>query len=274
MYYDQNHLFPWGHQDNQTDDMDNTKEMLPWATSILDFLGEINLQKRFNEDLPFNYPINNPATTPSAATTPLKVYQCPSSPSDGKPYTDTWTALPQNYGPISGPQSWTVSASDYIATSGVVGSLSNLIWPMGYNGDTNGVLQDNFQVSIPMITDGTSNMVIVGESGGAPDVWLNGKVFDSPPFNKTMQAVVISGNGWADSFNGENWLQGVDPAGNVPGLCTINCVNVQAFYSFHPNVANFLFVDGSARSFSANTDAKIVMELITIRGGKNSDDPF
>jgi prepilin-type N-terminal cleavage/methylation domain-containing protein len=265
MYHDTFGLFPWGHQDNQSDANGNTIEKLPWGVFILPYLEQDNLYRLFNPNLAFNVAPNNDGTAASPGATKLKVFQCPSSPSQGIVYTDDWDALPQFNGPLSGNPTWTVSASDYLATSGVYHTYSNLVYPNGYPADRSGVLQDNFQVSILMIKDGTSNTTMVGECAGAPDLWLAGTQADSDPWSK--YGIAIQGLAWADSFNGENWLAGSDSTGLNYGLCAINCRNVAGFYAFHTGGAHFLFADVSVRFMSVNTDPKVIMEMITIASG-------
>lgn len=265
MYHDSFEIFPWGHQDNTVDNMGLTIEMVPWGVFILPYLEQQDLYNRFNVNLAFNVAPNNDSTGASPGAVGLKVFQCPSSLSRGVVYTDDWdNAGPMFNGPISGNPTWTVSASDYIATSGVYHTYSNLVWPNGYPSDRSGVLQDNNQVRVIDILDGASNTTMVGECAGAPDLWLAGKKADSDPWAK--YGIAISGLAWADSFNGENWLAGTDSTGLNPGTCAINCINVAGFYSFHPSVANFLFGDGSVRTLSSGTDPKVIMEMITYRG--------
>jgi prepilin-type N-terminal cleavage/methylation domain-containing protein/prepilin-type processing-associated H-X9-DG protein len=269
MYHDGNGEFPWGHEDDMSDAMGNTIEMLPWGVFILPYLEQDSLFKKFNIGLPFNVAPNNDGTAASPGAQQLKVFQCPASPSQGIVYTDDWDQLPAFNGPLSGNLTWTVSASDYIATSGVYHTYSNPIWnPLGgYNADRSGVLQDNFKVNISRnILDGTSNTTMVSECAGAPFLYLMGKKVDADPW--AVYGVAIQGTAWADSFNGENWLS--DPSGFVPAppLCAINCVNVAGFYSFHTNGANFVFADGSVRFVPQNIDPKVMMEIITIAGGK------
>jgi prepilin-type N-terminal cleavage/methylation domain-containing protein/prepilin-type processing-associated H-X9-DG protein len=267
MYHDSNKSFPWGHEDNTQDAMGNTIEGLPWGVFILPYLEQQGLFNQFSPNLPFNDPANNNNTASAPGAQKLKVFICPSSTSQGRVYTDTWDALPQNNGPISGNPAWTVSASDYIATSGVYHIYSNLLYPAGYPGDRSGVLQDNFQTRILQIKDGTSNTTMVGECAGAPFLWGNGQIIDQPPFTTNPFGAYISGLAWADTYNGENWLVGVNDSLTNTGLCAINCINVAGFYSFHSNGANFVFADGSVRFITKQTDPKVIMEMITIAGG-------
>lgn len=166
-----------------------------------------------------------------------------------------------------------MSASDYIATSGVPNHTWVSVTGAGYaGGDESGILQDNYALTIVTILDGTSNTMMVGELAGAPNLWFRGKIVDMPPFSAMNIAAgaVPQGTAWADSFEGENWVSGIDP--NNPynpagGTCVMNCVNVAEYYSFHPQQCNFLFADGSVRAIAESTDPRIILEMITCRGG-------
>jgi prepilin-type N-terminal cleavage/methylation domain-containing protein/prepilin-type processing-associated H-X9-DG protein len=269
MYHDANKSFPWGREDDTSDMMGNTISSLPWGVFILPYLEQQGLFSQFNTKLPFNDPANNYPNGP--ATTKLKVFICPSSTAKGEVYTDTWSAAPPFFGTLSGNQTWTVSASDYIATSGILRGFADFVYP-GYPGGHEGVMQDSFPVKVAAISDGTSNTTIVGECAGAPYLWANGRIIDQPPWTYAASGLGVSGLAWADSLNGEGWLLGNDGTGiltNIgnPGTCTVNCCNFLGFYSFHTGGANFLLADGSVRFIQASVDARTMLELITIQGG-------
>jgi prepilin-type N-terminal cleavage/methylation domain-containing protein/prepilin-type processing-associated H-X9-DG protein len=266
-YHDVNQTFPWGHQDS-------TFYSLPWAVYILPYLEQSSLFSKFDTTKNFNDPVNQ---GPQAQTR-VAVYCCPSSPSDGKVWTDTWTAPNE----IGVNLSWTVSASDYVCTGGVQGGYRGKFYS-SYPGDTNGVMQDNKPFSIAMITDGTSNTVMVGENGGGPDLWVRGKLLATAPNYAGAPAGFggVEGHAWADTMNGEVWsgngfdfATGLDDSqrglGN-PNTCILNCNNSGAnhggWYSFHTGIVNFAFADGSVRAISDKTSGKIIMELITAAGG-------
>jgi prepilin-type N-terminal cleavage/methylation domain-containing protein/prepilin-type processing-associated H-X9-DG protein len=267
-YHDVNKTFPWGHQDS-------TFFSLPWAVYILPYMEQDNLFRLFDTTKNFNDPVNQ---GPQAQTR-LAVYVCPSSPSNGKVFTDTWTAPNE----IGVNLSWTVSASDYVCTGGVQGGYRRKFYSPDYPGDINGVMQDNQQYSIAMITDGTSNTVFVGENGGGPDLWARGKLIATAPdyVGAPPGFGGVEGHAWADTMNGEVWsgngfdfATGLDDSqrgfGN-PNTCILNCNNSGAnhggWYSFHTGVLNFAFADGSVHAISETTSGKIVMELITAASG-------
>jgi prepilin-type processing-associated H-X9-DG protein len=205
------------------------------------------------------------------AAMPLKIYMCPSSPSSGQAYQDNWDNNGDAYGPYAGAPAWTVAASDYIAISGVTGNFVGNYIPGGIP-DNNGILNDNFRVSIAMIRDGTSNTWMVGECAGAPNVYVQGGIqYASPPYDPTSTSMYISGNGWADETNGDQWIGGNTFDGLNPvsgGPCTINCANIQGFFAFHPGGANFLFADGHVQYIQQTLDPKTVVYLISFRDGQ------
>jgi prepilin-type N-terminal cleavage/methylation domain-containing protein/prepilin-type processing-associated H-X9-DG protein len=300
-------MFPRGAADD-TGDAIGVTSSLPWGVYLLPHLEQTNLYNRFkvaditgandgqrfngmsssaagfDPGLLWNNPPNNtnladPALNPAA--TPLKVYQCPSSPSQGTIYQDTWNNNGNAYGPYSsstGATSWTVSASDYIGVGGVLGSFVGNYLP-GVQLDHNGVLNDNFQVTIASITDGTSNTWVIGECAGSPNVYVAGnKLLASPPYDPNSTGFYISGGGWADETNGDQWIAGSDWDGGVAsqwpsgspltgGPCVINCVNIQNFFSFHPSGANFTFADGHVQFINQSIDPKVVVLLISFRDG-------
>jgi prepilin-type N-terminal cleavage/methylation domain-containing protein/prepilin-type processing-associated H-X9-DG protein len=267
-YHDANGKFPWGHQDS------NNFFSLPWAVFILPYIEQANLYNKFDTKKQFLDPVNQ---GPHAQTR-VPVYCCPSSPSNGKVFTDTWTAANE----LGQTIPWTVSASDYVCTGGVQGGYRGKFYSP-YPGDINGVMQDNKTFSISMITDGTSNTFLVGENGGGPDLYVRGKLLATAPNYAGAPSGFggVEGHAWADTMNGEVWsgngfdfATGLDDSqrglGN-PNTCILNCNNSGAnhggWYSFHTGVVNFAFADGSVRSISDSTSGKIVLELITASSG-------
>ncbi len=291
LYHDTYQAFPRGASDIYKDTSGKTFSSLPWGVYLLPYLEEQPLYKRFNtgfdftagagvvgEGLPvtFNNPPNNtnsgdPSLNPAA--TPLAVFQCPSSPSRGAAYTDTWSNNPPGIsgasGPYAGSTSWTVSVSDYMAVSGV----QPVFWT-NYVPSLNreeGVLNNNFGVNFGMIRDGTSNTWVVGEVGGAPDIWVAGpRKIDHPPYGNP-QGWTVSGNAWADETNGDNWLLGNSYDGTNPGggPCTVNCGNMSGggFFSFHPGQANFLYADGHVAPVGQSIDPKVAISAVTFDDG-------
>jgi hypothetical protein len=125
-YHDSYNLFPRGAADDTRDAVGVTSS-LPWGVYLLPYLEQSNLYHLFHvanitgsgsgqlfngqssstpgfdSSLLFNNPPNNtniadPNLNPAAVA--LKIYQCPSSPSQGQIYQDTWDNNGNAYGPL------------------------------------------------------------------------------------------------------------------------------------------------------------------------------
>jgi prepilin-type N-terminal cleavage/methylation domain-containing protein/prepilin-type processing-associated H-X9-DG protein len=316
------HSFPIGADDDGSDPTGNfVASPPPWGVAILPYMEQDTLYKRMDMRQQWNWPPNMlPSTDPSVnpAATPLKVYQCPMSPSRGQVYFDTWDdqqygqywpptpdTTPSWFNPSSGGQygQWYVSASDYVAISGLHGGWQRY-WcpPVDQNGKPiprwphqDGILTDNSwnynsdgpgPVGIKQITDGTSSTWMVGEMAGAPNTYLAGRLYNIPPYDDgtgnikttapTLGSYFISGNAWADETNGDQWFggntfDGLNPNGPAPSsarTCTINCANIQGIYSFHTGGANFVFADGHVAFYSTSLPPTIFCLLTTFDDGQ------
>jgi prepilin-type processing-associated H-X9-DG protein len=178
-----------------------------------------------------------------AVSTPLKVFQCPSTPISDR--VDTQTRSP-------------VACGDYNATRGVSKDLVTLglIPPTP---DLRGVLVKNSPTRLTDVTDGTANTILVAEDAGRPDLWNAGHL---------VPGGYATGGGWADT-RGPFFLNGASADGSIsPGPCPINCTNDREIYSFHTAGANVLFTDGHVQFLQANTNISIVAALITRAGAE------
>jgi prepilin-type N-terminal cleavage/methylation domain-containing protein/prepilin-type processing-associated H-X9-DG protein len=271
MHHDTYGKFPYGANDDGSDAMGNVVAYLPWGVMILPFIEQDNLYRRFDVSQPFNFPPNNtnladPSLNPAANA--ISTYQCPASPSRGKVYQDTWDNNDNAYGAYSGPGVWTVSASDYIGISGTTKLADKYVGPII---GTDGVLTDNFQVKISDITDGTANTWMVGECGGAPNVYVAGPtLYAKPPYDPNTTGFYISGNAWADETNGDQWLAGNTFDGLNPvtdGPCVINCANIQGIFAFHTQGANFLYADGHVQFIAQGLNPRTLVLLVSFNDG-------
>jgi prepilin-type N-terminal cleavage/methylation domain-containing protein/prepilin-type processing-associated H-X9-DG protein len=249
-----------------------------WGVYLLPYLEQDNLFKKFD----FNGLSYNNTPNGALVQAKLKVFQCPSSPNQGRIYDFPVRA---NVLPAIPAGTLTASASDYSAVTGVR-SWSLLVAPTPAEtdlvdiGQRHGILRGSTmdptilasfspQMTIPSITDGLSNTFMLCELAGRPDV-----------YNARRQVIaqgVNPGAGWGDGFNGEHWPNGtsfdgnIDSTGNIPaGTCLINCSNYQsrAFYSFHSGGCNFLLGDGSVRFFADSTSSRVLAFMITCQRGE------
>src|SRR5579884_545819 len=147
-YHDSYNYFPPGY----VIDLSIPYVGAPWGLKLLPYLEQDNMWHMYDDKQPFWVPQDQ-----KVDVMPLKVYQCPSSPNLGQLYNDTWT------GPAAGfPITWSGSASDYMALSGVLGAYWDYVFqgnpPAG--GDRAGVFHDssvNRGVRIADLHDGTTN---------------------------------------------------------------------------------------------------------------------
>jgi len=254
-----------------------------WGVYLLPYLEQTPLYNQYD----FNGLDYNTFPNGTLIQTPLKVFQCPSSPSNGRIYNFT---APANVLPGIPAGTITASRSDYTAITGVR-NWNQLVAPTPAEttlqdiGQRHGILRGTTQdpsiasllapqMRIADILDGLTNTFLVGELAGRPDVYdarrvIVGNGTTAPPFNP--------GAGWGDGFNGEHWPNGTsfdgdpDASGNVPvGTCLMNCSNLQsrAFYSFHTGGCNFVLGDGSVRFFADNTNNRILVFMITSQRGE------
>jgi prepilin-type N-terminal cleavage/methylation domain-containing protein/prepilin-type processing-associated H-X9-DG protein len=194
--------------------------------------------------------------------TPLKMYQCPSTPNPNRLYT-----VPSALAAALGVPPWTAAAADYQPLTGIMGSFWTAAIGTDAGGGRDGVLSANQYIKILSISDGTSNSILLGEIAGKPDKYAQGKF---------ISAGTESGSGWGDPLAGENWLSGSDGTGTIsPGTCAIGCTNSQPWgstgrnlYSFHTNGANVVFADGSVRFLTSSTSAPAIIYMVTRSKGE------
>lgn len=194
--------------------------------------------------------------------TPLKMYQCPSTPNPNRLYT-----VPSALASALGVPPWTAAAADYQPLTGIMGSFWTAAVGTGAGGGRDGALSANQYVKILSISDGTSNTILLGEIAGKPDKYAQGKF---------ISAGTETGSGWGDPLAGENWLSGSDGTGSIsPGTCAIGCTNSQPWgstgrnlYSFHTNGANVVLADGSVRFLTSSTSAPVIIYMVTRSKGE------
>jgi prepilin-type N-terminal cleavage/methylation domain-containing protein/prepilin-type processing-associated H-X9-DG protein len=237
-----------------------------------------------------------PAMTQTAAT-PIMTLVCPADPQPVvmNPNTaSTSTAAPSQYGSVAGV--------NYVVNCG----SGNAYNGFGGSGDirvpTDGVFYFNSQTRIGVITDGTSNTLLLSESlrgDGNPDPFnaysLPGQVCDLTNvagFSFTSNIPALSQAGVKPPLTATSYQQGIGQWNG--GRCTSwiwgtlerngfntflppNCQNPDVIYhvpgyfaarSFHTGGVNAALCDGSVRFVANNISATTWTALATIAGNE------
>jgi prepilin-type N-terminal cleavage/methylation domain-containing protein/prepilin-type processing-associated H-X9-DG protein len=211
-----------------------------WGVFILPFIEQTALAQKYNWNLDFFDPANQPV-----ASTQLKILQCPSAQSDRFMIFDFFS-----YGKAA--------CTDYSPTEEVAQVLAQRHWidPLG---NYRGVMARNSMTRLRDITDGTSNTILQAEDSGRPRQWRVGQPGPDQ---------VLFGCPWVGAGN-PIVLTGATPDGRITlGPCALNCSNDQEIYSFHPGGANTVFADGSVHFLKTGIDIRLLARLVTRAGGE------
>ncbi len=241
-----------------------------------------------------NFSVIDPANLPppaghaTAGQIAIKTFLCPSSPGgfvvDYGPY---FQSVGLNSGGVSMPLAWT----DYGATTGCKPVFLTSCAPLtsasagdpsnnGYNGALAPTGSGpNNGVRVTDITDGTSNTLMVAESGGAQNVYFKSV---QQPIHWPPPTLAAFNSAWGDP-NAAIYVHGYDSTGTVQdGGC--NAINVnnyststpgRQFYSFHTGGLNALRCDGSVVFMQQAISTATLAALISKQGGEvvGSDAP-
>jgi prepilin-type N-terminal cleavage/methylation domain-containing protein/prepilin-type processing-associated H-X9-DG protein len=222
---------------------------------LLPYLEKEELARMYRWDRRSQGPENQPV-----ATTPLKVFQCPSAEADRK-VTAEHDPLNYSYGGYG-------ICTDYTGIREIDKSLVQLghVDPAAsYFGVlTSSQVTPHYMVKVTDITngDGTANTILLAESAGRPTLWRSGR---------PVAGAYVRNAAWVGGTL--IFGQGSTPDGATKlGRCAINCTNDHEVYSFHPGGANAVFADGSVRFLKASLDMRMFARLATWAGGEVGTD--
>src|SRR5262245_53332340 len=201
-----------------------------WGCAVLPYIEQDNLAKQYD----FNTWFWNPTNAP-AANQIVKIYLCPSSPTSTKTYTravDFGTEIGAGNQPLLNAlvppnPAMTFAVTDYACPTDIGGSAADAAGiprgrPSIMAGNQSlpsaatfaaGLASGNYKVTvgraftIPGVTDGTLNSMLLAEDAGRPEDWVAG----------TKTTNVRNDAGWADPQSSYS----VDTACN--GTQLINC---------------------------------------------------
>ncbi|MFO0937230.1 MAG: DUF1559 domain-containing protein [Gemmataceae bacterium] len=235
-----------------------------WRTVILPYVEQDNLRRVFDLNFHWWEPVNLPA-----ASTPVKLYQCPSTPSRANVMSAVAKPSPAPGRPaLTFTQA--VAPTDYEALMGVQHGSINSHLPTAIYSATNrfSVMHRDSQNSMLSISDGTSNTIMVVEAAARPLVF-RGRT--SYPSLANDQGISWVDNEGAFSFDGSS------ADGSVEG-CGLNCARVMNVrndnepYSFHTEGVNALFADGHVQFIRENISIITFAALSTRAAGEIAGD--
>jgi prepilin-type N-terminal cleavage/methylation domain-containing protein/prepilin-type processing-associated H-X9-DG protein len=277
---------------------------LSFFSTLLPYVEQDNLYRQLNYNLSefdtLNIPPNGPHSGANTAYAQVvKTYICPADPTPTTLdyYNACWgpygngggaTCYPGagnggsgvvNLNPPPG-QIW--ARSDYFPIAGIQNALiSALGLTANYPGGTQmaGTINDPLlpgggPVRITTITDGTSNTMVISETGGKPVGYnhlrqIYKSEVDGLPVDGSIEPVSSGGGAWGDMFV-YSALAGAqcNNSGFRLGPCMINYTSNNEIYSWHTGGANALFADGSVHFLPEATSAQVIVALVTRNGGE------
>jgi hypothetical protein len=244
----------------------------PWQVLILPYIEQTALHQQLNFSSPggigpFNSYANLGVQTPNTLlceAQPLSVYKCPSFPNWPPPWFTTGVGTNQKYVRL---------VNNYFGCMGggvistAAGANADACYmqnqPLGWiTVFRNGLLGVNTRNGFKDCTDGTSNVVMVGESTAQLEVqrsWFNGY-----RTNHTSNNNPANLTGTAGAINGQkaHYL-----AGRAIGGSNHNAIITLFFGSEHPGGAFFLMGDGSVHFISQSINLAVYQRLGPMNDG-------
>jgi prepilin-type N-terminal cleavage/methylation domain-containing protein len=265
---------------------------------ILPYLGQENVYQAINVSgtintgsalASSNMPPNNPAYS-----THLAVYLCPTSP--GSPTVDYSAELANslnNFGiAATFPPGLIFGRTDYAPDAGMEADIPGI----AINGGASIICQPpDGPVRVAGVRDGLSNTILIAEDGGRPGWYgLRGPaslpaIGGYTPVIGTYQGgdtgpAPQGGGAWADPLN-YIATNGSDPSGSgiaagggflgipvAPWSCSAGCSNDSEIFSFHPDVTNMCFGDGSVKTVKNGLSMAQMQALLSRAGGEINPD--
>jgi prepilin-type N-terminal cleavage/methylation domain-containing protein/prepilin-type processing-associated H-X9-DG protein len=211
----------------------------------------------------------------------IRVYECPSA-QNPRTVTSGGVAMhTADYAPVSGVSSQLANAGILQQNHG--GSQleiqgGNIIEFPGFF--DNILHEGDPTTSVISITDGLSNTIMLAECGGRNSLYENGVLNTTAvladadnPDSSTLGAGACTGGPWGQPRNQLIIFGWNSQSRSLIGPTMINGTNSGEVYSFHPNLANFAYGDGSVRPILATIDPDTFVSLVTRHGGEAVSPP-
>jgi prepilin-type N-terminal cleavage/methylation domain-containing protein/prepilin-type processing-associated H-X9-DG protein len=229
-------------------------------TQLLPFLEQQALADTIDLNVGRDLPPNQ---TLAQRTREVRMYVCPSAPSDRTNQSDGVT----DYAPPLGVSDVLLTCSQLpFSTSqyygGMLGTSPDPNYPVPPSGPPGGT-HTKRTVKFSDVKDGLSNTICFAEQAGKPNVWYKGRTNNTP----------FGNYGWYNMMVSEYPIHRYDtsvpsplPVGQFepPDGCggSINAANGRGFYSFHLGGVNILWGDGSVRFLRSTVDATNLVPMI------------
>ena len=214
----------------------------------------------------------DPVAETGVVMTQVKVMQCPSSPNPNR-FQDKNDTPPRKKG----------ACTDYFLPEGLHANFNAELAALGQPAlgtapaEMAGVMRPvpEGQTTFLMVSDGTSNTILIGECAGREDVWRDGTMTPAVANKSAANCARAQGGAWATNDNpyeiGQRklWCSGALTAA-YSGPMRVNASNEYGFlfYSFHTGAANFGLADGSVRTFTQAAPLRTLGALTTRAGGE------
>lgn len=264
-----------------------------WVPDVLPYLEQGNVMTNF--DLSENWwvgstpdaddpaaPTDGPSVNRSIALTPIRILQCPSTPTPDRIQNKAETTTYNKKGAVTDYFAVEGISADFNLNVGLTGTAQLL-------GDRGGVMvgwnptnspNQRPECNMASVRDGTSNTIMIAENAGREDVW---RFKIKTAANATAGSATCArarGGAWATNDNpfeiGQliNWCGASGPLGGTlpPTPMKMNASNEWGylFYSFHDGGCNFAFADGSVRFLRDSIPTRTLGILSTKAGGEIS----
>ena len=230
-----------------------------WASYLLPYIEQTNVDDIIDLDLPFYDPANQ-----AAISTPVPLFICPSNPN-----SEFVHDIPTSYGVGSGLQ---MAITDYSTTQRVARAVYRAGFAEAVDNSIGAIGLPNKRVKISEITDGLSNTIIFSEDvarpshfvkGGAPGPNFSPK---HPSGNIGVTNGFVRGFGWSSTLN-RIPVHGFDAEGlTSPGPIPVNATNNNEAFGFHPGIVVGTLCDGSTHVVREDISMQEYAEFVTRAG--------
>ena len=237
------------------------RRILSWGTAILPYLEQAPLFNSYNQSQWYL-----DASNLTAAATIVNAYLCPTSPNG---------SLTRSNGDDPSVNAFPFGRNDYGGNYGERGMRcfpsTNCQNNYGSSlGGGRGIVLNGADpnVTIAMISDGTSHSVVLGEAPEAiHGLWASHKNYFDQSAPISARYGLPGGAVWSSCI--------IAPSNpNKDKLIgRVGCDFGQEFHSYHPGGANFLMADGSARFLSEGLAPQVVAAYLSREGGEISSEP-